>query len=133
MRIGGCELASFLADGELCGDKFSHDEDNRRLIYMVVHADKQQEISFRVAVRDADGNVTDYELEQSLSFEDGASLGSTTNPVVFRLETTGIRGVKADSQQNQRTYKSINENKEVIIHQGSNTYNASGVKLQKQH
>ena len=133
VRIGGCELASFLADGELCGDKFSHDEDNRRLIYMVVHADKQQEISFRVAVRDADGNVTDYELEQSLSFEDGASLGSTTNPVVFRLETTGIRGVKADSQQNQRTYKSINENKEVIIHQGSNTYNASGVKLQKQH
>lgn len=124
-RLAGCELAAFDDTDSLCGDKYSHDEDDRHLIYMVVHADHAQTITFRLALTDADGNVSIYNLTETLNFEDGAALGSSFAPVVFDITNLGISTVYGDTEH-RGVYKTLDEYNQVIIHRGSDTFTPAG-------
>lgn len=129
-RLSNCELAAFDANGDLCGDKFTHDEDDRRLIYLVVHADHQQAIAFRVAITDAEGNVTEYQLSTTIPFEDGAALGTTAAPVVFDLTELGLHSIYG-LPDDQGVYKTLDENRQVIIHRGHDTFTPDGRQIRR--
>lgn len=129
-RLSNCELAAFDANGDLCGDKFTHDEDDRHLIYLVVHADHEQAIAFRVAITDAEGNVTEYQLSTTIPFEDGAALGTTAQPVVFDLTELGLRSIY-NLPDDQGVYKTLDENRQVIIHRGHDTFTPDGRQIRR--
>ena len=92
VRLGGCELVAYDVLDNVRGDKMTHDEDGRHLIYMVVHGDDVENIRFKVVK--PDGEVV--ECRPSLNFEDGLSLGSSIEPLVFELTPEGIDGVRLD-------------------------------------
>lgn len=129
-RLSGCELAAFNQFGDLCGDKFSHDEDDRRLIYLVVHADHDQPISFRVAVTDAFGSVTEYQISTTINFQDGAALGSAAAPVVFDLTEQGVPVIYINSDD-EGVFKTLDEYNQVVIRRGSNTFSPDGRQVRR--
>ena len=127
-RMARCELAAYNDEGVLCGNKFSHDEDSRHLIYMVVHGDASRPIHFQVAVSDAEGLTYShvfYDIAESVTFEDGKSLGSAEQPVVLHLLTTAVDGIQSDRAA-RHTYKSV-EDRRIIIHRGDKRYSTTGV------
>ena len=127
-RMARCELAAYNDEGVLCGNKFSHDEDSRHLIYMVVHGDASRPIHFQVAVSDAEGQTDTqviYDIAESVTFEDGKSLGSAEQPVVLHLLTTAVDGIQSDRSA-RHTYKSVEDHR-IIIHRGDKRYSTTGV------
>lgn len=94
--LADCSLYALDAKGEVRGYKTSIDEDGSHLIYMVVHGNDLEDISFRAVVGHGDEAQT-YELSEMLSFADGDRYGKPSAPYVFSLDATGINGISDDS------------------------------------
>lgn len=127
-RMAHCELAAYNDEGVLCGNKCSHDEDGRHLIYMVVHGDASRPVSFRVAVADAEDPAASkviYDIAETVTFADGKSCGSAAQPLVLHLVTTAVDGIQGD-QPVRHTYKCVEDHR-IIIHRGDKRYSTTGV------
>ena len=92
VRQGGCQLLALDALDNVRGAKMTHDEDGRHLIYMVVHGNDVENIRFKV-VKSSGETV---ECRPSMNFEDGLSLGSSVDPLVFSIDPEGISDVTTD-------------------------------------
>ena len=95
---------------------------------MAVPGDARRPIHFQVAVSDAEGQTDTqviYDIAESVTFEDGKSLGSAEQPVVLHLLTTAVDGIQSD-RSDRHTYKSVEDHR-VVIHRGDKRYSTIGV------
>ena len=127
-RISGCKVIASDNEGNVRAMKASHDEDDRHLLYLVVHGDEETPVTFSVIVGQGEKAIV-YETSQTLSFVDGESLGSSTSPYIIKLDNaTAIGTVNADVMGN-RNYKVLESGRVVIIH-NNDKFSTSGYKIQ---
>lgn len=91
-RLGDCELQAVDLSGELRGVNVTQDADGRHLIYIVLHGDNPETLSFRVIKRNA-GEVIASDLVESVMFGDGESIGKAFDPFIFSMDTLGITNI----------------------------------------
>ncbi|GEM_PF-2748154 len=91
-----CSLYALDSEGEVRGYKTSMDEDGNHLIYLVVHGDDAETISFRVEMGQGEDAQT-YNFTDMLTFADGKRYGMPSSPYVFSLEATGVSSINGDT------------------------------------
>ena len=92
-RLGDCVLEAFDQNGQLRGINVTQDENNRHLVYMVIHGDDPEQITLRVT-REQKDSVIEYELPNAISFADNEAIGMISNPYIVNLSATGISNIE---------------------------------------
>lgn len=96
--VGGVELRAYDRNGELRGINVSRDDNDRHLIYIVLHGDESADLSFSIV---AGSSRSEYNVDDSVTFRDGQSLGTPASPFIFHLgESSGITEIRPDSSGN---------------------------------
>lgn len=96
IAIGNAELQAYDADGELRGINVTQDADDRHLVYIVLHGDEVDELTFCVLTGEGDDTRL-IKCSRKATFEDGTSLGTAANPFVIDInDATPISNVGSD-------------------------------------
>lgn len=91
-RIGGCTLSAFDPQGNVRGMNVTQDTDGRHLIYIILHGDNPETLTFRATI----GNGESQEevlFTETLTFSDGETIGKMSAPHIFSLSSTAITGI----------------------------------------
>lgn len=98
--VGNAELQAYDADGEMRGINVTQDTDDRHLVYIVMHGDEAADLNFCVMVGEGKEAKT-LKCTNTVTFEDGSSLGTAANPYIFEISGVDaigeVRGNGTDS------------------------------------
>lgn len=127
IRMSGCKVIAYDADGNIRAMKSSHDEDDLHLVYLVIHGEESIPVRLNVAVTEGQ-DVTMYETTQTIDFVDGDALGSAGSPFIINIDDATAIGVVAAENNGAGAYKTL-RNGHIIINRNGQKYTVDGFRL----
>lgn len=95
-RMADCTLSAFDSQGNLRGTNVTQDSDGRHLIYIVLHGDEPETLTFRAAIGSGE-NRQEVTFNETLTFGDGETVGRMSAPHIFSFDAAAISNVTTDA------------------------------------
>lgn len=128
VRVADCKVFATDSEGNIRAMKPTHDEDDRHLLYLVVHGEEETTVKLNLVLDLGNGKQV-YETTQTLDFVDGESMGSPSNPYIISLDNiTALDDINAEDALMNGSRKRMEDGNVRIYHNGKK-YNSTGVEV----
>lgn len=95
-RIADCTLSAFDPQGNMRGINVTQDADDRHLIYIVLHGDDPETLTFHATIGTGESQE-EVVFSETLTFSDGVTVGKMSAPLVFSLASSAISDITTDA------------------------------------